>query len=187
MKEQISDLFEKITGEERGLERLLDKIPGISGYMEKGRRREADAMLRRTIADRLDESRKHLGAVTEELGQDMIKAIDHAEPLGRVNTRLTGLAAKIRVAPEGYSGFFDAVKVKEDDLARIYAFDEGMLLFSDEIEASVSMLEKAVQDDGDIKSAIRNLDGLVREADHKFNSRDEVILGIGDSDEPILE
>jgi len=46
MKGQISDLYGQITGEQSGLESLLNKIPGLSGYMEKGKRREADELLR---------------------------------------------------------------------------------------------------------------------------------------------
>jgi hypothetical protein len=178
MKGQISDLYGQITGEQSGLESLLNKIPGLSGYMEKGKRRDADELLRMTISARLEEARLQLGAVTEALGRDIMKAIDHAEPLGKVDTRLMGLIGKIKDAPQGYAGFFDAVKVKEDDLARIYAFDEGMVNHTDDIAAGVAALEKAVDEDGDIGAAMRSLDNLLREANTKFGSRDEVIKGI---------
>ncbi|MCA9933755.1 MAG: hypothetical protein KC415_07525 [Anaerolineales bacterium] len=178
MKENVSDLFDKITGESTGLGNLLSKIPGLDGYMERSRRREADQLLRVTISARLEETRLQLGAVNEELSSDIIKAMDHAEALGRADTRLMGLIGKIKDAPVGYAGFFDAVKVKEEDLARIYAFDEGMLTQADTIGASVAALEKAVMDDGDIKSAIRDLDTAVRGANDTFASRDEVIMGI---------
>jgi hypothetical protein len=178
MKGQISDLYDQMTGEQSGLEKLLNKIPGLSGYMEKGRRREADELLRQTVSSRLEEARLQLGAVSQELGRDIMKAIDHAESLGRVDTRLMGLIGKIKDAPQGYAGFFDSVKVKEDDLARIYAFDETMVNHADEIAAEVAALEKAVQDDGDVGAGIRHLDDLVREANTQFSSRDEVIKGI---------
>ena len=180
MKEQISDLFNKIQGESTGLGNLLSKIPGLDGYMERSRRREADQLLRQTIAARLEGSRLQLGSISEELSRDIIKAIDHAEPLGRVDTRLMGLIGKIKDAPQGYAGFFDAIKVKEDDLARIYAFDENMLNHADQIEASTAALEKAVVDDGDISSGIRDLDSAVKEANTIFDGRDEVIKGIGE-------
>lgn len=180
MKEQISDLFNKIQGESTGLGNLLSKIPGLDGYMERSRRREADQLLRQTIAARLEGSRLQLGSISEELSRDIIKAIDHAEPLGRVDTRLMGLIGKVKDAPQGYAGFFDAIKVKEDDLARIYAFDENMLNHADQIEASTAALEKAVVDDGDVSYAIRDLDSAVKEANTTFDGRDEVIKGIGE-------
>lgn len=180
MKEQISDLFNKIQGESTGLGNLLSKIPGLDGYMERSRRREADQLLRKTIADRLESTRLQFGSISEELSRDIIKAIDHAEPMGRVDTRLMGLIGKVKDAPQGYAGFFDAIKVKEDDLARIYAFDENMLNHADQIAASTAVLEKAVMDDGDISGAIRALDSEVKEANTTFDGRDEVIKGIGD-------
>jgi hypothetical protein len=178
MKGQISDLYDEMGDEESGLEKLLNKIPGLSGYREKGRRREADELLRQTIASRLEEARVQLGAVSEALARDIIKAIDHAEPLGRVDTRLVGLIGTVHDAPQGYAGFFDSVKVKEDDLARFYAFDEAMVNNADEIAAGVAALEKAVDADEMIAEAIRSLDDLVRGANTQFSSRDEVIKGI---------
>lgn len=178
MKGQVSDLYDKIQGESTGLGQLLAKIPGLSGYMEKGRRREADQLLRDTIAARLEQSRMQLGNVQADLSRDIVKAMDHAEPLGRVDTGLRGLTGKIKDAPQGYAGFFDAVKVKEDDLARIYAFDENMLNFADQIQADIDALAKAVRDSGDVGSAVRVLDGTIQEANRTWAGRDEVILGI---------
>ncbi len=178
MKDHVSDLFDKITGESTGLGKLLSKIPGLDGYMERSRRREADQLLRETIAARLEEVRLQLAKVNEEMSADIIMAMDHAEGLGRADTRLMGLIGKIKDAPQGYAGFFDAIKVKEEDLARIYAFDESMLNHVDLIAAAVAALEKAVLDDGDVKSAIRDLDTAVREANDTFATRNEVLMDI---------
>ncbi len=178
MKDIVSDLYEKITGESTGLGKLLEKIPGLDGYMERSRRREADQLLRETISARLEETRLQLGNVHHELSRDIIKAMDFAEPLGRADTRLMGLIGKIKDAPQGYAGFFDAVKVKEDDLAQLYAFDESMLNHADQISAGVAALEKAVMDDGDIGGGIRDLTTAVQEANETFASRNEVLTGI---------
>lgn len=178
MKEQVADLYDKITGESTGLGRLLSKIPGLSGYMERSRRREADQLLRETVADRLEMARLQLANVHQELSRDIVKAMDHAEPLGRADNRLMGLIGKIKDAPQGYAGFFDAVKVKEEDLAQLYAFDERMLLHADEIAASVAALEKAVSTDGDISGTIRTLDVTLQEANNVFALRNEVLKGV---------
>ncbi len=178
MKSQVSDLFGKIQGESTGLGKLLEKIPGLDGYLEKGRRREADQILRDTISARLEQARMDLGNAQAELGRDIVKAMDHAETLGRADTGLRGLAGKVKDAPQGYAGFFDAVKVKEDDLARIYAFDENMLNFADQIQADVNALAKAVRDNGDIGGAVSVLNSNIQEANNTWGQRDEVILGI---------
>jgi len=178
MKSQVSDLYAKIQGESTGLGKLLEKIPGLDGYLEKGRRREADQLLRDTVSSRLEQARTDLGNVQADLGRDIVKAMDHAEPLGRADTGLRGLAGKIKDAPQGYAGFFDAVKVKEDDLARIYAFDENMLNYADQIQADVAVLAKVVRDNGDIGGAISVLSSNIQEANATWEQRDEVILGI---------
>ncbi|HEX6386704.1 MAG TPA: hypothetical protein VF177_18715 [Anaerolineae bacterium] len=178
MKEQVFDLYDKIKGESTGLGNLLSKVPGLDGYMERGRRREADQILRQTIASRLEEIRLELSRVHQELSRDIVHAIYHAEPLGRADTALMGLIGKINDAPQGYAGFFDAIKVQEDDLARIYAFDESMLNHVDQIGASVATLEKATRENGDIEAAIRDLDQALQEANSTFNSRNEILQGI---------
>jgi hypothetical protein len=178
MKEHVSDLYDKIKGESTGLGNLLSKIPGLDGYMERGRRREADQLLRQTIASRLEETRLHLSNVHQEISGDIVKAMDYAEPLGRVDNQLMGLIGKIRDAPQGYAGFFDAVKVKEDDLARLYAFDENMLNHVDEVAAGIAALQKATREDGDISGGIREMDAAVQEANSSFSERNEVLTGI---------
>jgi hypothetical protein len=104
--------------------------------------------------------------------------MEHAEPLGRADTRLMGLIGKVRDAPQGYAGFFDAVKIKEDDLARIYAFDESMLAYCDQVGLDIDTLQEATADDGDIDDAIRALDSTLREANLTFDSRNEILSGV---------
>jgi hypothetical protein len=179
MKESpIPDMYDKIEGESSFLGDLASKIPGFDGYMERSRRREADQLIRSTIASRLEESRLQLSSVHQELGRDIVRAVDYAEALGRADTKLMGLIGKIKDAPEGYAGFFDAVKVQEDDLARVYAFDESMMAYADQIEADINALEKAVREEGDLDERIRVLDSTLREANSAFNSRQEVLSGI---------
>jgi len=176
----VPDMYDKIEGESTLLGNIASKIPGFSGYIEKGRRREADQILRETIAARLEEVRLDLASVHQALSQDIIKAIDHAEPLGRVDTRLMGLIGKVRDAPQGYAGFFDAVKVKEDALARLYAFDEAMLGYADQAGADVDAINKAVGLDGDISGSIRALDNTLSAANEVFNARGEVLSGVAE-------
>lgn len=174
----VPDMFEKIEEESTLLGRLADKIPGFGGYMERSRRRQADQILRDTTADRLEETRLQLANVHQELSRDIIKAIDHAEPLGRADSRLMGLIGKIRDAPQGYAAFFDAVKVGKEDLARLYTFDEKMLDHAEEIEADVNALQQAVHDDGDIGSRISELEASIQDAGRAFSRRQELLSGV---------
>ena len=174
----VPDMYDKIESESTGLGSLLSKIPGFDGYMERSRRREADQILRDTITSRLEISRNQLAAVHQELSRDIVKAMDYAETLGRADTRLMGLIGKVNSAPQGYAGFFDAVKVKEEDLARVYAFDESMLVYVEQVSVDVSAVEKAAIDDGDLDGSIRELDNILREANTTFDSRNEILTGV---------
>lgn len=179
MKEQVSDIYEKIAGEEAtSLGKLLSKIPGLSGYMERGRRRDADQILRDTITKRLEEVRLRLSNVHHELSRNIGLAMQYAEDLGRADNRLMGLIGKIKDAPQGYAGFFDAIKVKEEDLARLYVFDEQMLNNVDQLSNDVDVLNGAVAQGANIGEALRQLNTDLASANEIFNSRSEVLMGI---------
>ena len=179
MKEYVADLYAQISGEEStGLGKLLSKIPGLSGYMERGRRREADQILRDTVAARLEEVRLQLSNVHHGLSRDIVLAMEYAEDLGRADSRLMGLIGKIKDAPQGYAGFFDAVKVKEEDLARLYVFDEQMLIHVDQIAADVDGLQSAVNAGANVVAAIRQLNDDLGVANETFNARNDVLMGI---------
>ena len=177
-KASVPDMYDKIDEESTGLGKLANLIPGFSGYLERSRRREADQILRETISSRLEQARLKLSNVQQDMSDNIVQAIEYAEAIGRADTRLMGLIGKVKDAPQGYAGFFDAVKVKEDDLARIYGFDESMLDFCDKIGAEVDALEIAVLEGGDIGESIRDLDETLREALNVFSSRQELLSGV---------
>lgn len=180
VKDNVGDLYEQIAGEEStGLGDLLERVPGLAGYMERGRRREADQILREIVVGRLEQVRLQLSDVHHALSRDIALAMDHAEALGRAETRLMGLIGKIKDAPQGYAGFFDAIKVQEEDLARVYAFDSEMLGFVDQIAADVDTLQTAVNHGAQIEAAVVQLNDDLAVANETFAARTEVMRGIG--------
>ncbi len=178
MVEQVEGFYEKIVGDSGTLRNLLSKIPGLSGYMERGRRREADQLLRDTITGRLEQVRLDYSAAFQTVGRDIFLAMDYAERMGRADNLLMGLIGKIKDAPVGYAGFFSAVKVDAEDLARLYAFDEQMLNHTDQIKAEVDGVGKAVSGGGDLAEPLTALTTSLLDANETFNSRQEVLNGI---------
>lgn len=174
----VPDMYDKIEGDSSGLSKLASKIPGFDGYLERSRRREADQKLRLALADRLEESRLHLANLHQDLGRDIVKAIEYSEDFGKADTRLMGLIGKIRDAPEGYAGFFDAVKIREDELARIYDFDASMLAYCEQIDTDIEALENALLKDDDIRDSIRAIDATLREANTAYQKRQELLSGV---------
>lgn len=179
LKNSIDDLYAQIAGEESTpLGDLLAKIPGLAGYMERGRRREADQILRETITGRLESVRLQLSDVHHTLSRDIALAMEHAEALGRAETRLIGLIGKIKDAPQGYAGYFDAIKVEAEDLARIYAFDYEMLGHADRVAVDVDTLQKAVYQGAQIEAAVRQLNDDLAVANEAWAGRTEVMRDI---------
>jgi hypothetical protein len=111
--------------EKNFLEKVADLIPGLSGYGAKESRRDTDKRLREYIAGRLDELRPRIEEIklvaTDEGDLDML------DDLGRLDSRLQRTADALRFADYGYSGFFDQVKIREEELDRVYAYDEAIL------------------------------------------------------------
>ena len=176
------DIFDQILAaeeksEETRLGRLLNRIPGYKSYHEKEARREADDLLRETIAERMEESRLELSTVYQTLSKDILLAIEYSEHLGRVNSRLAGLIGKIKDAPSGYASFFDAHTVDEKELERIITFDEAFLDVAEGIAEKVNDLSDAANSGDGISAAIMPLDAAIQDAHLVFNARHELLSG----------
>ncbi len=168
----MSDLYQKVGDMQGMLEKLVNKIPGFGGYIEKEKRREADRLLRDTIANRYGEQLGRLSRVQNQLiGSGGIEYLDDVQD---AILRLQRFIDMTKTAPMGYSGFFDAVKVKEAELAKLYAFDNALLENAGKVSEAVGALEAAVGTDG-LSGAIRQLVTLVAECNTTLERRKEVL------------
>jgi hypothetical protein len=170
----MSDLFQKITDTKGLLEKLVGMIPGFRGYMEKEARREADKLLRDTIANRYGEQLSRLATLQTQLISS--GGLEYVDDLQDAVTRLQRFVDMVKTAERGYSGFFDAVKVKETELAKLYAFDNALLDNAGQIAGAVDAVEAAVNANEGIPAAARKLAALVAECNTTFERRKEVLL-----------
>lgn len=160
-----------------GFEELVGKIPGYKGYKEKELRREADKLLREKIAGELMILRRRLNeGQMELLSAGLIKFTDDLE---RAIMKLQILSDRIKTATYGYSGLFDAVKVKEDHLDALYAFDYRLLEGIPEIAAGVDKVLAAIQAQEEILPTIRELVGLATHYNELFSQRQDAIYHAG--------
>jgi hypothetical protein len=173
----MSDLFDKVSGQMDVFKKLASYIPGFSGYIERQNRRAADKLLRESVADRFEELWKRTSNIqTDMVNEGMIALMDDMEQ-GAIQLRT--FADKIRTATYGYAGFFDAVKIKENELAQLYQFDLAFFDVAEQIERALDNIEASMGDEEGLKAAIRNLTSLTRDAVNTFNSRYEMINGSG--------
>ncbi len=82
----------------------------------------------------------------------------------------------MRTAPYGYGGLFDAAKVKEDDLDRVYEFDSTLVSFADHIEAAIARAREGVEGE-DARSLVLMIRDLGRETNATFDQRADVLRG----------
>lgn len=170
---QHPDFNARIQQAENALEKLAEKIPGFRGYREKEHRRDADKLLRLTIASRVDEQWRRLTEIQRRLVAS--GEFGYLDDLEGVAIRLRTFSDQLRTASYGYAGLFDAIKVEDEELARLYAYDLSLLDLTDEIKAGVDRLEAAVGTE-DFPKAMNELLAIARKAIEAFNRREEVIL-----------
>lgn len=169
----MGNLFDKVTGDQDLVKKLGSYIPGFKGYIERQNRRAADKLLRESVADRFEELWKRTSALqTDLISKGGIAYIDDME---KAAIQLRTFIDKIRTATYGYSGFFDAVKVNEDELAQLYEFDNAFFEAAEEIGRALDNLETTLNDETGLPAAIRNLITLARQATDTFNRRYEVL------------
>jgi hypothetical protein len=175
--EEKGDLLETVESSLGGLENVARKIPGYGGYKEKELRREADKLLRIELAGKFDDQRKRVSELQHQLiSQAKIEFLDDLE---RAVMKLQLLIDRIKTASYGYAGLFDAVKVKEEQLDALYAYDSQMLGFVDQVAADVDQVTSAITAGEGIADAIYELVGTVDEANQAFGHREEAILQAG--------
>lgn len=169
----MDDLFDRVTSEQDIFKKLLGKIPGFKGYIERSNRRASDKLLRDLIADRFEEQWSKLSAVQRQLVSD--GAIEFVDDLEGAAIKLRQFIDRVRNAAYGYAGFFDAIKINEEELAKIYEYDLGMLDMADEVKSSIENVDASLGTDG-LPAAIRHLTSVAAECVETFNRRSDVIL-----------
>ena len=118
-----NDLYSKIVRERGSLEKLGAKLPGFRGYVEMSARRQADRMMRDHVATQLRQQLNRLVNIEKMLLDG--GGLSYMSKTRSAKTKFQTFIDRIASDTAGYSGFFDAVKIDENDLAVIYSFDAG--------------------------------------------------------------
>ena len=173
----MSDLFETVKGGQDIFKKLLSYIPGFSGYVERTHRRAADKLLRDQVALKYTELARRISGMMKDISD--AGQLDFLDELDSIRLKLTTFADRIKNASYGYSGFFDAIKINEKELAQIYAFDAAFFELANQISNGLDNVEAGVGGDG-LKAAIRSVDDLARQVGETYDHRYQVLTGSGD-------
>lgn len=172
----MSDIFELVKGEQDIFKKLLSYIPGFKGYIERSHRRAADKILRDQVALKYTELAARAGRLQKDLAD--AGQLDLLDEVDSISLKLRTFSDRIKNAAYGYSGFFDAVKINEQELEKLAIFDTAFFMLADQISSGLDNIATAIGGDG-LKAAIRAVDDLARQANESFDRRYEVITGSG--------
>jgi len=171
----MSDFFEKVSSQIDPFKKLVSYIPGFSGYVERQNRRDADKLLRETVARRFEEQWSR----ASNLQADMVSGglFTFVDDMEKAALALRTFIDKISTAARGYSGLFDAVKINEKELEAIYQFDAAFFDLADQVKSALDNVEASLGDEAALPAAIRHATTLARLAVETFERRSEVVTG----------
>ena len=171
----MEDFFQKVTSQQDPFKKLASFIPGFKGYIERQNRRDADKVLRDTVAQRFEDQWRR----TSQLQSDLVSngQIAFVDDLEKAAIKLRTFINKISTAPRGYSGLFDAVKINEEELESIYQFDAAFFDLAEQVGRALDNVEASLGDPAALPASIRNVTTLARQAVETYNRRSEVVVG----------
>ena len=167
----MNDGFEQAKGKRNRLERLLDKIPGFRGFQEMETRREVDKIQRDWLADQIDRVRGELQRKVRDWSRSgNLANLDLASSLEKLLDRL---ANRVRHADYGYTGVFDAVKIREAELERLYQFDLALIAQVEDLQRQVEALPRTAAE-----AELRSVLDATETADRAFDERASVFEAV---------
>ena len=172
------DVYAEAKKQMRLGERIVAAIPGFRGYKEKELRRESDKLIRNHLHRKLSESKHYLKSVFQKLSDR--RYFDVITDMDRLMAKVDRITEKVNHASYGYSGFFDIVKVKEENLDRMIDFDNKLVDAADGLAADVDVFkaEIAKGETKNVKEKVQSITDKIEAFEETFDKRTEVILGV---------
>ncbi|MGD0645504.1 MAG: hypothetical protein ABSA75_11425 [Candidatus Bathyarchaeia archaeon] len=173
-----SDVLSKVQGQMSLPERIAAFVPGFHGYKEKEIRRESDRLIRNHLYMKLSIEKNDLRDIEQKLADR--RYFDVLTDMDRLLAKMDRVVEKVNHASNGYSGFFDAVKVREENLDHMIDFDntllDGINALTTEIDAFKADLASGVTTN--LKTRVQNVTDKLESLENTFDQRNEVTLGV---------
>lgn len=161
------DIKDRAREQQNGLERILLRIPGFKGYYEREFRRDSDRLQREYVVKQLRKVKTGLNKALQAAGRAKdFEQLREGDGLAR---ELDRAIAAARYADQGYSGFFDLIKVREAELDRVYEIDARLA----EAAAALAALAAAALEGADLAPLREGLAGI----DELFEQRLALLKG----------
>jgi hypothetical protein len=172
------DVYAEAKKQMRLSERIVAAIPGFRGYKEKELRRESDKLVRNHLHLKLSKSKDDLKTVFQKLSDR--RYFDVITDMDRLMAKVDRVTEKVNHASYGYAGFFNIVKVTEENLDRMIDFDNNLVDEADGLAADVDAFktEIAKGETKNVKGRIQSITDKLETFEETFDKRAEVILGV---------
>jgi hypothetical protein len=169
--EKKLDIKEKAESQLNVFEKIVNKIPGFKGYFKRELRRDSDKLQRDYIAEKLANVKNKLNLIIKEVAKE--KRLDLLSDYDEMMRGLEKIINEVRYADRGYSGFFDLMKIKEEQLDEVYHFDAQILENVTELVQKFEILNADPLNKNEVRLLKINLDKIEAE----FKSRMEILCG----------
>lgn len=171
----MDDILNKVLSQQDGLKKLASKLPGFKGYVERGERRMADKLLRETVCKAFESQYQRLSSIERDLiSSGELSYVDDVEGAA---IKIRQFIDRVRTAAYGYAGLFDAIKIKESELANAYHYDNYLLSLEESVAHAIDNLEASIGSDG-LPASITHLTKIAQAALEAFNERSKIMQGL---------
>lgn len=158
------------------LSRLRTALAGFVGYADRDQRREADKILRESLASEYEARWGRISELQRKLIAD--KHLELVDDMEAAAVKLRAFIDRIRHASYGYAGFFDHIHIDSQELGQVYDYDLALLKKAEELTGAIDNVEASLGTDGQAAS-IRHLTTVCQEAVDAFDHRNDIILARG--------
>jgi len=168
----VAHVYREVKRRAELLEKLELAIPGYRGYKERELRREADRLIREHLLRLLEPAyRDFKSSMLNAAGDTALM-----QTYNQVQALFDRVIAKLRTASYGYSGLFDAVKIREAELDKLLEYDWS-LVSSVEKLAKLAR-EAAASEPAKLGEALSSLRGELLAFEDLLRKREEVLRGV---------
>jgi len=172
------DVYAQAKSQMRLSERIAAALPGFRGYKEKELRRESDKLIRNHLTLKLSKGKDNVRSISQKITDR--RYLDLLEDVDRLVAKVDRITEKVNHASYGYSGFFDIVKIKEENLDRMIAYDNQLLDSVNTLTDSIDALKAQLLagDYTNLKDKIQSATDKFELLEDTFDKRQEVIVGV---------
>jgi hypothetical protein len=159
------------------LNKLLRKLPGFAGYVDREARQASDQLARQNIAMHLERAKRALEGITRALVDR--GAIDALPKFDRFRGTVDHTIAKLKGAPAGYHGFFALDDVQEDRLEDVYEHDLWTIDEAAKFAQEVQVLAEADEATADADALLRQIKTHFEAIEAKIKQRERILADLG--------